>query len=47
MLSYVIFEKEYIKLPNVFGREDDDLILLINGVKLLVVENVEKLNQWK
>ena len=47
MLSYVIFEKDNTKLPNVFGRDDDDLILLINGVKLLVVENVEKLNQWK
>lgn len=46
MLSYVIFEKDNIKLPNVFGREDDDLILLINGVKLLVAENENKLSQW-
>lgn len=42
MLSYVTFEKDSIKLPNVFGKEDDDLILLINGVKLLVVENAGK-----
>ena len=46
MLSYVLFEKDNIKLPNVFGREDDDLILLINGVKLLVAENADKLSQW-
>lgn len=47
LLSYVTFEKDNVKLPNVFGREDDDLILLINGVKLLVVENTEKLSQLK
>lgn len=42
----VSLEKEFT-LPTIFKKADDNLILLINAIKLLVVVNKDKLSDWK